>query len=200
MKLLDRYLLREVENPFLIGLAAFLTVLCLNMVYFVLDLIVEKDAPIREILQLIVLRLPFFLVLAMPVAVLLSVSLAVSRITRDRELIALRMAGLLLPPAPPRRLSDGTAPRWQDRELSRPASAPSKRANRARPAPYQLGMRRRRSVRKRNHARQRHSQRDRGRVAGGHPPYPPHPPFPPSPSSPSSPHPPRSTLISPTSF
>ncbi|MCA1594949.1 MAG: LptF/LptG family permease [Chloroflexi bacterium] len=96
MKLLDRYLVGEVENPFLIGLSAFLTVLCLNMVYFVLDLIVEKEAPLREILQLIVLRLPFFLVLAMPVAVLLSVSLAVSRITRDQELIALRMAGLSL--------------------------------------------------------------------------------------------------------
>jgi lipopolysaccharide export LptBFGC system permease protein LptF len=96
LKLLDRYLFRELAAPFLIGLAGFLTVLCLNMVYFVLDLIVDKDAPIREITGIIMLRVPFYLVLALPVAVLLASSLAVNRLTRDRELTAFRLAGLPL--------------------------------------------------------------------------------------------------------
>nr|MDQ2732080.1 LptF/LptG family permease [Armatimonadota bacterium] len=88
MKMLDRHLLREMSAPFLIGLSAFLTVLCLNMAYFVMDLIINKEAPLDEVIRIIALRVPFYLVLAMPVAVLLASSLAMNRITRDRELIA----------------------------------------------------------------------------------------------------------------
>ena len=96
MKTLDRYLLHEMSAPFFIGLAGFLTVLCFNMAYFVLDLIVEKEAPVSQIIGIIALRIPCYLVLALPVAVLLASSLAVNRLTRDREIIALRLAGLSL--------------------------------------------------------------------------------------------------------
>lgn len=96
MKTLDSYLLREMSAPFLIGLSAFLTVLCLNMAYFVMDLVINKEAPLDEVIRIIALRVPFYLVLAMPVAVLLASSLATNRITRDRELIALRLAGVSL--------------------------------------------------------------------------------------------------------
>ena len=94
MRTLDRYLLREMSVPFLIGLGAFLIILCFNMVYFTIDLIASGTAEIGDVLLLILLRIPFFLVMALPVASLLAASLALNRITRDRELLALRLAGL----------------------------------------------------------------------------------------------------------
>jgi LPS export ABC transporter permease LptG len=66
------------------------------MLYFVLNLIVEQDAPLGEIVSIILLRVPFYIILALPVAVLLASSLALNRITRDRELIALKLAGVTL--------------------------------------------------------------------------------------------------------
>jgi len=96
LKLLDAYLLRELAAPFLIGLFAFITVLCLNMAYFVLNLIVEKEVSLGEIVRIIALRMPFYLVLATPVAVLVASSLALNRLTRDHELTALRGAGVSL--------------------------------------------------------------------------------------------------------
>jgi len=96
MRLFDRYALRELLVPFATGLIVFTMLMLGNVLYLTLRLIVSRRAPAGMVLQYLLLKTPYVLALALPVATSLAVSLAVNRMTRDLELAAVRLSGVPL--------------------------------------------------------------------------------------------------------
>jgi lipopolysaccharide export system permease protein len=96
MKLIDRMLLSELLVPFLVGTLAVVLMLIGNMLFFYAEPLFAKGVPIVAVLQMIIYHTPYLLVLTLPVATALSVSLAVNRLARDLEIVVLRNAGASL--------------------------------------------------------------------------------------------------------
>ena len=93
--LLDRWLLSELVGPLLFGIAAFTAVsLSVGVVFELVRRIAESGLPIIAALQVLILRLPGFLVLAFPMATLMATLLAYSRLSGSSELTALRSLGV----------------------------------------------------------------------------------------------------------
>ncbi len=93
--LLDRWLLNELLGPLLFGIAAFTAVsLSVGVVFELVRRIAESGLPVITAVQVLVLRLPGFLVLAFPMATLMATLLAYSRLSGSCELTALRSLGV----------------------------------------------------------------------------------------------------------
>jgi len=94
MKTLDRYVAREMVVPFIAGFAVVLILLVGNIVYNNINLIVSRLAAWPQVLYYILLKTPYFVMLALPAGALFGCSLAISRLTRDSETTMMRMAGV----------------------------------------------------------------------------------------------------------
>ncbi len=90
------YFLAEVIAPFFIALFIFTGVLFLARVLKLVDLIVNKNVPAGDIVLLFSYVLPGFLEIAIPMALLLGILLAFSRLSSDSELVVMRSIGLSL--------------------------------------------------------------------------------------------------------
>ena len=94
ISLLDRWLLAEISAPLLFAVAAF-TVLGLSIgVMFELARRLVDGLPILVALQLLLLNIPSFLVLSLPMATLFATLLAYSKLSSNSELTALRSLGV----------------------------------------------------------------------------------------------------------
>ncbi len=93
-KLIDRYVLREMVPPFLVGLLLIVFVLLMNQVLLLADLLIDKGVPALEGLRLIALLLPSILVFALPMAVLMGVLGGLARLSSDSEIVALMSLGV----------------------------------------------------------------------------------------------------------
>ncbi len=97
IKTLDRYLLQELLEPFLFGLGAFTAILSATTFMFELvRAVVMRGMPLLVALQIFAYRLPSIMVYIFPMATLLAVLLAFSRLSHDSEVIAFRAAGISL--------------------------------------------------------------------------------------------------------
>jgi len=94
--ILDRYLLRELIVPFLVGIAAFLVIILGHTLYQIVDIVINRGVPALEVGRMLLYRLPGFTVLAIPVATLLAISLVVNRLERETEFTAMRGGGISL--------------------------------------------------------------------------------------------------------
>ncbi len=94
MKLLDRYLLREMVVPFLIGQGAIVLLLTGSVLYNNADVLMANQVPLRYIVRMVLYFIPFLVHMTMPVAMAVAASLAVSRLGRDSEITVLRAAGV----------------------------------------------------------------------------------------------------------
>ncbi len=92
--ILDRYVLREIASPFLIGLVLFTFVLLIPHLADISDLLVGKSATWTIIGKLIFNILPSFLALTIPMASLLAVLLGLGRLASESELIAMQAVGV----------------------------------------------------------------------------------------------------------
>ncbi|MHB9023883.1 MAG: LptF/LptG family permease [Armatimonadota bacterium] len=95
MRRIDRYLLSEMAIPACIGGVLVLVLLTGNWLYSLLKLLYTGANP-HDVLMILVYRLPSVLMLAIPASLMLGAALALNRLERDRELLALRMAGIRL--------------------------------------------------------------------------------------------------------
>jgi lipopolysaccharide export system permease protein len=97
-----RYLTREILSPFVLGLLVFTGVLLMGRMLKLTDMVVSKGVPVSEVATLIIYLLPNFAVFTIPMALLLAVMLAFSRLSADSEIIALKASGIslykMLPP------------------------------------------------------------------------------------------------------
>jgi lipopolysaccharide export system permease protein len=95
LPLMDRWLFQELLGPLLFGIAAFTAVsLSVGVVFELVRRVAESGLPILAALQVLMLRLPGFLVLAFPMATLMATLLAYSKLSGSSELTALRSVGV----------------------------------------------------------------------------------------------------------
>lgn len=95
MRRIDRYLLSELLIPALVGVVMLLVLLIGNVLYMLLYM-VYGGAPLADIGRILLFSLPSVLLQAVPGSLLLGTALSLNRLERDRELLALRMAGIRL--------------------------------------------------------------------------------------------------------
>ncbi|MGB8354590.1 MAG: LptF/LptG family permease [Chthoniobacteraceae bacterium] len=98
MKLIDRYIGREilVTALFAVGVLSFVLVLG-NVFKQLLDLLVNHDVPIQYILTFIAYILPFSLTFTIPWGFLTAVLLVFGKLSAENELIALKSCGVSIP-------------------------------------------------------------------------------------------------------
>ncbi len=92
--ILESYLLREMIQPFFLGVAGGTTLLLGNQLFLYTDLLVKKGAPLLVVVQLLVLNLPAILVVTFPIAGLFATLLTLGRLGADSEIMALRAVGI----------------------------------------------------------------------------------------------------------
>ncbi len=84
------------------GLAIFTLVLLMGRMVKLMEMVVANGVPFFEVIHLIMLLLPSFMVLTIPMAFLLAVLLTFGRLSSDNEITVLKASGLslssLLPP------------------------------------------------------------------------------------------------------
>lgn len=95
MKLLDRFLSRELIVNFLFAVAVLSLVLVVGNIFRrLLPLLVNHDVPVEYLISFIAYVLPFSLIFTIPWGLLTSVLLVFGRLSADNELIALRSNGV----------------------------------------------------------------------------------------------------------
>jgi lipopolysaccharide export system permease protein len=93
--IMDRYLTNELVAPFLFGVGAFSSLgVTIDAVFDLVRRIVESGLPINIAIQVFLLKLPNFIVLAFPMSTLLATLMTYSRLSSESELIALRGCGV----------------------------------------------------------------------------------------------------------
>ncbi len=95
-KTLRRYLIREVTTAFAAGLVIFTLILLIARILELVDLVLARGVPGAKVLALFAYIMPSFLELSIPMALLLAVVAAFSRLASDGELLAMRAVGLHL--------------------------------------------------------------------------------------------------------
>lgn len=93
MRIVDRYILREMLASLAVGLLLFTLVLFAGRLLRLMELIVTRGVPAGTVLALFGYLLPSFLVITVPMAVLLATLSAYGRLAADNEVLALRAAG-----------------------------------------------------------------------------------------------------------
>jgi lipopolysaccharide export system permease protein len=95
-KILDRYIFAELLAPFFISLSALCFVVITQNMLRLIELLVSKGIGIAAVVKVFLHLLPSFLVLTLPIAGIIASITAFGRLSYDKELIAMRAAGLSL--------------------------------------------------------------------------------------------------------
>jgi lipopolysaccharide export system permease protein len=96
VRIIHRYVLREIAVPFVLGLATFTFILLIARVLRLVELVVNRGVPLLDVLRLFSYILPAFLEVTVPMALLLGVLTAFGRLSADSEITALRTSGVSL--------------------------------------------------------------------------------------------------------
>lgn len=94
MKILDRYIWRELLTPFALGILVFTFLLLIDRIFDLLDLIINKGVPVHLVLLLLGYLAPSILVLTIPIGFLLAILVAFGRLSADMEIVALKACGV----------------------------------------------------------------------------------------------------------
>ena len=94
MRILDRYVWKELGPPLAIGVGVFTFFLFIDRIYQLTNLVITKNVPFHLVFSLLAFMLPPFLTLTLPIALLVAVLLVGGRLAGDLEVTALRAAGV----------------------------------------------------------------------------------------------------------
>jgi len=94
MRILTRYILKEIFSHSLLGLLVFTFVIFIRQLGSLLELVVRHNVPMRDMATLFLLPFPSILMLTIPMAVLVGTLIGLSRMAADGEVIAARATGI----------------------------------------------------------------------------------------------------------
>ena len=94
MRIIDRYVVREIIPPFLIALLVFTFVLIIPFIIELAEQMIAKGVPGGTILQLTITLLPQALALTIPMALLIGLLVGLGRLSADREVVVLMACGI----------------------------------------------------------------------------------------------------------
>src|SRR5271169_3716384 len=96
MRLLDRYICREVVSHAILGLAVFTFVFFVPQLVRLMDLIVRHSGGLGSVALLFICTLPPALGFTLPMGVLVGVLIGLGRLSADSEIVALHASGISL--------------------------------------------------------------------------------------------------------
>jgi LPS export ABC transporter permease LptG/LPS export ABC transporter permease LptF len=94
MRILTRYILREVTSHALLGGVLFTFIIFTRDLGKILEFVVRDSASYTDVARIIAYTLPSALVVTIPMAVLVGILLGLSRLAADSEITAMRAAGM----------------------------------------------------------------------------------------------------------
>ncbi|HXW15645.1 MAG TPA: LptF/LptG family permease, partial [Terriglobia bacterium] len=94
MRILTRYILKETFSHSLIGLLVFTFVIFIRQLGNLLELVVRRNVPLRDMMTLFILPVPGILMITIPLAVMVGTLIGLSRMAADGEVIAARASGI----------------------------------------------------------------------------------------------------------
>jgi LPS export ABC transporter permease LptF/LPS export ABC transporter permease LptG len=94
MRILTRYILREVNSHAVIGAAIFTFVLFTRDLGRILELVVRASAPLPSVIEIFLYTLPLALTYTIPMSVLVGILIGLSRLAADSEITAMRASGM----------------------------------------------------------------------------------------------------------
>jgi len=94
MKILDRYLLKEIIPSFLISLAFIIFLLFMNEIFYLAEIFVAHGVQLKVVLKVLFYLLPSILALALPLAFMAGVLGGLARLSSDRETEAMKVLGI----------------------------------------------------------------------------------------------------------
>jgi LPS export ABC transporter permease LptF/LPS export ABC transporter permease LptG len=96
MRIIDRYVIREVLWPFVIGLLVFTFMLIIPYLIEYAESFISKGVATLVVLRIMATLLPATLALTIPMSLLLGLLVAFGRLSADREFVALQACGVSL--------------------------------------------------------------------------------------------------------
>src|ERR1700674_5011067 len=94
MRILTRYILREVTAHALIGVAVFTFVLFTRDLGQILELVGRNSAPLPSVAEVFFFIVPVTLTISIPAGVLVGILIGLSRLAADSEITAMRASGI----------------------------------------------------------------------------------------------------------
>ncbi|MGE5750787.1 MAG: LptF/LptG family permease, partial [Nitrospirota bacterium] len=96
IRIMDRYIFREILAPFFLSMAALTLVLFLQRMFRLAELVVSKGTPVSEIVKIFAYIMPNFLVITIPMSFLVGTLTAFSRLSSDSEVTAMKASRISL--------------------------------------------------------------------------------------------------------
>lgn len=90
----NRYIIREIIPPFLIGLLLTTFVLLMNQILQLSEIFVTKGVPLKDVMEILVDIIPSVLAFTIPMAVLMGTLGGLSRLSSDSEIMAFKTLGV----------------------------------------------------------------------------------------------------------
>lgn len=94
MRILTRYILKELGTYIAMSLLIFTFVLFMNQILHFTDLFINKGIPFRMVFKMMLVISPSFLLVTIPMALLVSTVMTFGRMSADSENVAMRATGI----------------------------------------------------------------------------------------------------------
>ena len=92
--IIHRYLLQEYLGPFVVSLLVFTLILFMGRIMRIMEMIIVKGVGLADICRFCFFIMPYLLVFTLPMAAMVAVLLVFLRLSADREIMALKTAGV----------------------------------------------------------------------------------------------------------
>src|SRR5262245_39289339 len=96
LRILDRYVIRQLLVPFGLGLLVFTFLMIIPEFMKYAENYIAKGAPVITVVQVVIALLPMALGLTIPMSLLMALLVAFGRLSADREFVALQACGVSL--------------------------------------------------------------------------------------------------------
>jgi lipopolysaccharide export LptBFGC system permease protein LptF len=96
MWIIQRYIVKEILPWFIVGVAFFEVIMLAQQVFRLVDMHVRDHVPLEDIMQLFLYTIPFTTQLTIPLGVMVGTLMAISRLSGDEEITAMRACGMSL--------------------------------------------------------------------------------------------------------
>jgi LPS export ABC transporter permease LptG len=94
MKILTRYIFKEMLGPTALGFAFYTFIILMKNLFDFAGMIIKRSLPASTVGRLLYLSLPHIVVLTVPMSLLFGILIAVGRLSSDSEIIAMRALGI----------------------------------------------------------------------------------------------------------
>ncbi|HEX8153822.1 MAG TPA: LptF/LptG family permease, partial [Thermoanaerobaculia bacterium] len=94
MKILTRYILKEMIGPTLLGFSFYTSIILMQKLFDMAGLIIRRSLTAGDVGNLLLLSMPHIIVLTVPMSILFGILIAIGRLSSDSEIIAMRALGI----------------------------------------------------------------------------------------------------------